>query len=237
MFCAGCGALQPPVPTEDHFEVLGVARRFDLNLEELERNYKERTRQVHPDRFARADARARRASLERSVQLNQAWKTLRDPTRRAEYLLHLAGIEVGGEAQRPSSSASSASSASSSQDGKECVPVPQELLVEILELREALLDARTSGDADQVRALTEAVRARRGDAMSVVASALSGNWPDLLDSAGSPGSPDLSQAADELVAIRYFDRFLEEVAEHEEALAERADLLRSAAANPEIPHG
>src|SRR5439155_13136426 len=74
--CAACGALQPPDPRADHFQVLGVERRFAVDLGALERRYKEMTRVLHPDRFARADARARRASLARSVQLNEAWRTL-----------------------------------------------------------------------------------------------------------------------------------------------------------------
>ena len=75
--CGACGALQPPDASADHFQVLGVERRFALDREALERRYKELTRVLHPDRFARADARARRASLARSVQLNEAWRTLR----------------------------------------------------------------------------------------------------------------------------------------------------------------
>src|SRR5689334_10487801 len=98
-FCASCGAVQPLEAGggADFFAVLGLPRRFDLDLAEAERLYKELARRLHPDRFARADARARRASLARSVRVNDAWKTLRDPVRRAEYLLSLSGVEVGGE--------------------------------------------------------------------------------------------------------------------------------------------
>ena len=90
-----CGALQPPDDAADLFAVLGLPARFAVDLAAAEAAYKELSRQVHPDRFATADPRARRASLARTVQLNEAWRTLKDPVRRAEYLLLRAGIDVG----------------------------------------------------------------------------------------------------------------------------------------------
>ncbi len=199
VLCGACQAIQPAPAGIDHFQVLGVQRRFDLDEADLERRYRDLSRIVHPDRYARADARARRASLSRSVQLNQAWKTLRDPVRRAEYLLELAGIEVGGEE----------GTRRAGPDGqKERVPVPQELLMEVLELREALLEARSDGQDDRVAALAADVRGRKTAAMAAVAQALSGEGPS-----------DLDRAARELVAVRYLDRFLDEVAVHEDAKA------------------
>lgn len=200
-FCAACGAIQPPDPAADHFQVLGVERRYAVDVAELERRYKELTRQLHPDRFARADARARRASLQRSVQLNEAWRTLRDERRRAEYLLALAGIELGGEEGTRRIAA----------DGSKVrVPVPQDLLMEVLELREALMEARLASDDAQVRALAGEVEERRNAAMSDVAAGM-GQTP-----------ADLDGAARALVAVRYYDRFLDEVMVHEEAAAGRA---------------
>jgi molecular chaperone HscB len=196
VFCPGCGAIQPPVAGIDHFAVLGTPARFDVDEAELETRYRQQSRLVHPDRFARADPRARRASLGRSVQLNQAWKTLRNPVKRAEYLLELSGIEVGGEegTKRPGAGGV-----------KERVPVPQELLMEVLELREALLEARGDGDLARVAALAADVRSRKEKAMAGVSSALQAQ------------PPRLDAAAGELVAVRYLDRFLDEVAAHEQA--------------------
>src|SRR5262245_48377176 len=92
--CAACGALQPPDDGADLFAVLGVPARYAVDLAAAEAAYKEMSRRVHPDRFATADPRARRASLARTVQLNLAWRTVKDPIRRAEYLLNRAGIDV-----------------------------------------------------------------------------------------------------------------------------------------------
>ena len=95
--CAACGAPQP-VSThgvrEDHFAVLGVERRYDLDAGALEARYKDLSRKLHPDKFAKADPRARRAALQRTVQLNDAWRALKEPLKRAEYLLELGGVKL-----------------------------------------------------------------------------------------------------------------------------------------------
>jgi molecular chaperone HscB len=191
VLCEACGAVQPPEASLDHFQVLGLPRRFALDLDEAERRYKELTRVLHPDRYARADARARRASLARSVQLNEAWRTLRDPVRRAEYLLSLAGVEVGGEE----------GTVRHGEGRKERVPVPQALLLEVLELREAL--SAVHGDRAAVDRLAAGVRARREEALGRAVAALERD--------------QVAPAADALVAVRYFDRFLAEAAASEEA--------------------
>jgi molecular chaperone HscB len=201
LFCAHCGAVQPPDAAATHFQVLGAPAAFDVDRAALERTYKDLTKQLHPDRFAKADPQARRASLQRSVQLNQAWKTLRDPVRRAEYLLSLAGIDVGTEEGTQRRGA----------DGvKQKLPVPQALLMEVLELREGLMEARMAEDDARVAELAAEVRGRKQAAMDAVAAALR----------PSDGKRDLDRAAHELVAVRYFDRFLDEVDVHEDARAD-----------------
>ena len=99
--CAACGALQPPDDAADLFACWGCPRATRVDLAAAEAAYKDLSRQVHPDRFATADPRARRASLARTVQLNQAWRTIKDPVRRAEYLLTRAGIDIGGKKPSP----------------------------------------------------------------------------------------------------------------------------------------
>ncbi len=74
-----------------HFERLGLPRRFDLDAAEVERNYLARGRELHPDYHQLASAAEQRTSLEQSAALNEAYATLRQPFRRAEYLLSLEG--------------------------------------------------------------------------------------------------------------------------------------------------
>ena len=189
MLCSGCGAVQPPDPSVDHFRVLGVERKFDLDLADLEQRYKELTKIVHPDRFARADSRARMASLERTVQLNQAWRTLSQPVARAEYLLSLGGIEIGegSDNQRTDRVASRVTQ-----------PVDTALLMEVMEMREALAEARTSGDSARMAELTAEVQTRHDKEMVQVAAEF------------SKAQPDLTAITTRLSSVRFYRRFLEE---------------------------
>jgi molecular chaperone HscB len=189
MLCAHCNAVQPPDAKADYFRVLGIPRIFSLDVVDLERRYKEATKVLHPDRFARADAQARRASLERSVQLNEAWRTLVDPVRRAEYLLSLHGIDMGEIATtgRPGQSGEPAT-----------LPVPQVLLMEALELREALGEAHAARDFGEAEALAVKVRSRLDTVMADVAKAF----------AATP--TDLATISARLVTVRYYRRFLDE---------------------------
>ena len=193
--CAACGAPQP-VSThgvrEDHFAVLGVERRYDLDAGALEARYKELSRKLHPDRFARADPRARRAALQRTVQLNEAWRALKEPLPRAEYLLGLAGVKLATDDGGARSGGVAASPA---------------LLMEILELREELGEARAAHDDAKVARMGEAMRARAAAAAERVAQGLT----------GAVTSEGLEAVARELVALRYYRRFLDEVSAHDEA--------------------
>ena len=84
LFCPSCGKLQPARP-KDAFAVLGLgAPRFHLEAQAVEKAWRELSRKVHPDRFAKADAKERRFSLEQTTRLNDARKTLKNPVKRAE---------------------------------------------------------------------------------------------------------------------------------------------------------
>src|SRR5262245_40386797 len=139
--CAACGALQPPDADADLFSVLGQPARFAVDLAAAESAYKDMSRQVHPDRFATADPQARRASLARTVQLNEAWRTIKDPVRRAEYLLLRAGIDVGEKK----------SGAGEDGKGTHKVAAPPAFLLEILELNDELTGARRAGRSEERR--------------------------------------------------------------------------------------
>lgn len=188
--CAACGAILPPDEKQDRFAALGVRRQFSIDLAAAETNFKKLSRQVHPDRFATADPRARKAALSRTVQLNEAWRTLKDPMRRAEYLLELAGFGLKGDDRKPAGD----------QAATREVSAPPMLLMEILELREELADAQRSGNTAKVQAMAEAMRARQADTMTRLAAALD-------DASGAK----LEEASRLMVELRYVQRFLDEV--------------------------
>src|SRR3954469_17973052 len=141
--CPSCGKVQPPPPAKeraDKFAILGLAPSFD-EPPGLDEKFRTLSRKLHPDRFARATPQERRYSLEQTTQLNDAYKTLRDPVRRAEHLLALRGIN--GEPK-----------------------MSPEFLEETLEDREKLLEAKTSGQPlDQ---LASGVREKRDQTLRQV---------------------------------------------------------------------
>lgn len=192
-FCAACQAILPPDEAADRFAALGLPRKFEIDLGAAETAYKDLSRQFHPDRFAKADPRARKAALARTVAINDAWRTVKDPIKRAEYLLELAGFGLGGDDRKPSANEIAATKK---------VAAPPAFLIEILELREELGAAEQAGDQAKVARMAEAMRARSAAAMAAIAGALE---------AGS-----FEEGARALVALRYYQRFLDEVAAHEE---------------------
>jgi molecular chaperone HscB len=113
-----------------YFEALGLAPKLALDSEDLQQRFYERTRQWHPDRFGRASEAERRHAEEMTALLNDAFRTLRDPVSRAEYLLAEYGLEP-------------------SQDA------PAELLEEVFELNMALEELR-NGEASARGPLLEA---------------------------------------------------------------------------------
>src|ERR1700756_1850065 len=73
-FCSACGKVQPPVPV-DYFTFFALPRKLNLNLPGLEKEFYELSRRLHPDLFARADAREQEWSVEQSSLLNDAYRT------------------------------------------------------------------------------------------------------------------------------------------------------------------
>lgn len=109
----------------DHFTRLGLPRRFSLDAAELERQYLARSRAIHPDYHVGGAAGDLAASLELSAALNEAYTTLRDPFRRAEYWLALEG-------------------GPSAADQKQ---MPPAFLAEMLEARERIEEAKSANNA------------------------------------------------------------------------------------------
>src|SRR5581483_4048555 len=92
-FCGACGKVQPPVPV-DYFTFFGLPRKLNIDVAKLEREFHQLSRKLHPDLYARAEAQEQEWSLQQSSQLNDAYRTLKDPIRRTQYLLRLEGVEL-----------------------------------------------------------------------------------------------------------------------------------------------
>ena len=91
LFCSTCGAVQPP-GNADHFTRLGLRPGYGLEAADLDRQYFGFQRRLHPDRFASRTAKERALSQQQATALNEAYETLKDPLKRAAYMLRLAGL-------------------------------------------------------------------------------------------------------------------------------------------------
>src|ERR1700758_1304968 len=129
LFCPHCSKIQPP-PGADFFSVFGLAPRLNLDLSSLEKEFHRLSRKLHPDRFARAAVNEREWSLADTALLNDAYRTLKDPLRRTEYLLKLMGAEIGEE--------------HSGKDRRDPSRVPADLLEEAFDLNMQLEEMRMS---------------------------------------------------------------------------------------------
>src|SRR5213596_1233790 len=122
-FCPQCTKILPLPRQADYFGFLGVPRKLNLDAADLERRFRSLSRQFHPDYFYNATPNERRASLERSSYLNDAYRTLKNPIARVEYLLGLEGFS----ARKPE------------EAGKQ---IPAGLLEEVFALNEELDEIR-----------------------------------------------------------------------------------------------
>jgi molecular chaperone HscB len=107
--------------TSSHFELFGLAPAFALDLARLDTAYRDIQAKVHPDRFAHAGDAERRASMQMTTRVNEAYRTLKSPVQRAKYLLELNGVDVAFETN---------------------TAMPPEFLVQQMEIREKLEEAR-----------------------------------------------------------------------------------------------
>ena len=165
--------------SRNHFELLGLRPAFRVDADALERAYRELQRSVHPDRFASATDAEKRLALQASARANEAYRTLRDPVARAEYLLSLRGVDANVETD---------------------TRLPVAFLTRQLERREAADEARDARDDAALGALIDDVR-RDAGALSVEVAALL----DANDDAASMRVREwrfLVKLADDLEALR-----------------------------------
>jgi len=134
-FCSACGKVQPAVPV-DYFTFFGFPRKLDLDTARLEKEFYALSRRLHPDVFAQAEPTEREWSLEQSSMLNDAYRTLKDPIKRTEYLLRLEGVELEEQSKQATEKARATG------ELKKQV-VPPDLLEEVFELNMHLEELRT----------------------------------------------------------------------------------------------
>src|SRR5712692_8209457 len=95
-FCPACGKIQPLPHGADYFQFFGLPRKLWMEMGALEAKFHQLSWKLHPDNFVRASENERELFLERSSQLNDAYRALRDPVARVEYLLLIEGRRKEG---------------------------------------------------------------------------------------------------------------------------------------------
>lgn len=172
--------------SSDAFGLLGLPAQFDLDPKTIEQAFHERSKELHPDRYASAPAAERVAVLSKSRALNDAYKTLKSPVGRAEYLLAQAGVSIG--------------------DNERLDPT---FLMEILELREELAAARVAKQTPLpkmepgglsptavIETLCGEMKAKRKKSVDALTPLFEAN--------------DLAAIKEQLILLRYINRYLEE---------------------------
>lgn len=139
-FCPHCSKVQKPVAM-DYFSFFGLPRKLNIDISALEKEFYRLSRRLHPDLFVRCTVQEQEWSLETSSRLNDAYRTLKDPTYRTQYLLSLEGVQLEEQ--------SKAASDRARQTGEEKKQVvPPDLLEEVFELNMQLQELRMNGEKD-----------------------------------------------------------------------------------------
>jgi molecular chaperone HscB len=156
--------------TSSHFELFGLPPAFSLDLSRLDAAYRDIQSQVHPDRYAHAGDAERRASMQMTTRVNEAYRTLKSPVRRAKYLLELNGVDVAFETN---------------------TAMPPEFLMQQMEIREQLEEARNASTLDLLRKDLE-----------VQAKELESRIKEQID-----GKRDFAAARDLVRKLMFLERF------------------------------
>jgi molecular chaperone HscB len=178
----------------DPFDLLGIEPTFDLDMSAVEKRHRDLSRVLHPDRHVGSSPAERRMSLGRAVEVNEAFRVVREPIRRAEALLRRHGVFV--------------------EEGAEGKADP-EFLMEMMELRESLSEAKATRDAARIQQLANGVRTRQEGVVLRLRDGFA---------RAKEGNGDGRARAERLVPLlgelRYYRRFLDEVGAIEEMNAE-----------------
>lgn len=138
-----------------HFDLFNLAPSVDLDVKALEDLHRKLALETHPDRLAAgADARTRRLAAEKSAALNEAVKVLRDPVKRAFYVLELKGVKLDTEHAAAQ------------------LKMPMTFLAEIMERREALEAARAAKDLPGAQAMAKEITDHKHQSLAQAQDAL-----------------------------------------------------------------
>ena len=166
-FCSSCGKLQQIPQSLDYFSIFGLPKKLWIEMDGLEKKFLQLSWKLHPDNFVNASETERELSLKQSSELNDAYRVLRDPIARVEYLLGIENMRKEGEHKQQA---------------------PPELLEEVFELNESLDELReaksSGGDLAVLKARLEIAETNFQTKLSEVDAQLQGTareWDAAID--------------------------------------------------------
>jgi molecular chaperone HscB len=163
---------------QNHFELFQLPVRFDVDMAALNAAYHEVQGRVHPDKFAHASDTEKRVAMQWATRANEAYQVLRHPLKRATYLCELNGADLQTESN---------------------TAMPPAFLMQQMEWREGLDEAREANDIEALEQLDEEMRSVRKQKLERVGSLIDGG--------------DFEQAAKEVRQLMFLEKFGEEVAQ------------------------
>ena len=194
-FCSSCGKVLQVPAHSDYFAMFELPRKLWIEMGALEQKFLQLSWKLHPDNFVNAANAEREISLKRSSELNDAYRTLRDPVARVEYLLAIEGARV---------------------EGKNKQQAPPELLEEVFELNESLDELReakaSGGDTASLKNRLQAAEKNFEGKLAQVDGQLQGaarEWDKLIDEKGDKPRLDAAKGKlNELLNRRSYIRNL-----------------------------
>ena len=161
---------------QNHFDLFQLAARFDVDMAALDAAYREVQGRAHPDRFVNALDAEKRVAMQWATRANEAYQTLKNPQKRAQYLCELNGVDLQTESN---------------------TAMPMAFLMQQMEWREALGEARAEKDADALDALDKDLRMERAALLAQVGKELDAG--------------DFQAAAQGVRSLMFLDKFGDEV--------------------------
>jgi molecular chaperone HscB len=161
---------------QNHFALFQLPQRFAVDLTALEKAYHGVQNQAHPDKFAHATGAEKRVAMQWATRANEAYQTLKNPLKRATYLCELNGVDLETESN---------------------TAMPAAFLMQQMEWREELDDARTGKNIDALEQLDGALRGAKKEAVARIET--------LLD------ADDFAGAAQLVRQLMFLEKFGEEI--------------------------
>ena len=171
---------------QNHFELLNLPTQYAINLQTLDQNYRRLQGEVHPDRFAAAPAADRMRSMQLATQANEAYRTLKNPTARARYLLQINGIDTHEESN---------------------TAMPADFLMLQMEWRESIEEAVADGDVAALEKLLKKTQQEARELQTQLHAMLDADLPAEADSEA------YRQAAEAVRKLSFIDKVRDEIAQ------------------------